>query len=139
MIFLKKFCKESSLEKINQRSLKHQRINTAYQRFSLWPCTCNHWIWETMNIFLLVGGENVTSRQSGKVAFPNSVRSGSSRQSFLSGMCFASRSRLQCWIFSADCIKGRNVMLPQKVWLKYACMSLIIRLNNPSPTLYTSP
>ena len=27
------FCKESSLEKINQRSLKHQRINNAYQRF----------------------------------------------------------------------------------------------------------
>ena len=45
-----------------------------------------------MNVFLVVGGENVTSRQSGKVAFPNSVRSGSSRQSFLSGMYFVTCS-----------------------------------------------
>ena len=45
-------------------------------------------------MFLVVGGENVTSRQSGKVAFPNSVRSGSSRQSFLSGKCFVSCPKL---------------------------------------------
>ena len=86
-----------------------------------------------MNVFLVVGGENVTSRQSGKVAFPNSVRSGSSRQSFLSGMYFVSCSK---FVNFFQLIGEKRYIVEIVEILLY---SIDNKVENPSPTLYPSP
>ena len=39
-------------------------------------------------------------------------------------------------MFLGDSIKGRKIVLQQNVWLKSVCISLIIKLKNPSQKLY---